>query len=476
MEVETKKEPNLADLIADASMEMSKIVHPEGAPVDNTNVFINLLKKRHYWPALQVKKFFSNKNLLLLHNTYKRYDVAGFQKLYDECRSVVLDFSAPEGNNIVVTYAHSIPERMSDSDYEIIMKDTDKCDVSFEGTVVTVYQYQGKWYFGTTGCPTIDSSRYFHPTKTHGTMFDEAIAKITNTEFPETKEASVQLRQKFAEEHLNPDNAYAFILVHHDNKHIMDYTSTLGENYAKLVHIVTRNRMSFEDDNLANQPLVHVGIIYPTSFAMPKFGLTYLRTAPNAYAIMVTTVEGKRIKVSDAAIVRREDYDLGNPNVWHNMLHVYIQNNPQYKIVDYIKEFSVAVTEPISSDGSALSPTYIIHTALCTIRDIIYRFYIATTKYFPKTRRYKIDIEQDRDLPGNIRFHLAQLRNYQITTDIDKILSEKAVYHYICHNQTMKNLRLMIKFFAEQCAEGVDTGIPARASECIRILNNLLTA
>ena len=38
------------------------------------NTLLQVLRENHYWPAIQTKRFYSNNNLILLHNTYKRKD------------------------------------------------------------------------------------------------------------------------------------------------------------------------------------------------------------------------------------------------------------------------------------------------------------------------------------------------------------------------------------------------------------------
>ena len=76
------------------------------------NCLLNILKKYHLWPSMQIKKYKGTDNLVLLHNTYVRSDTSSYQALYEQCRSVVLDFSKSIGDNIVVTYSNSIPERI----------------------------------------------------------------------------------------------------------------------------------------------------------------------------------------------------------------------------------------------------------------------------------------------------------------------------------------------------------------------------
>ena len=186
---------------------------------------IKVLKKYNYWPALQVKKFKGIKNLVLLHNTYIREDVEEYKELYNNCRSIILDFEGPEKNkNIVVSYSNSIPVRFNQSEYDSNYNQNDELYEAYDGTAITCYYYNNKWHFGTTSCPDINTSWYSHPTKTHGKMLDETLCELLNIQ------DELVVRSKFCEL-LDKEVCYLFILIHHENKHIIDYTSLLGENY-----------------------------------------------------------------------------------------------------------------------------------------------------------------------------------------------------------------------------------------------------
>lgn len=451
----------------------------ENIPKTNGNVanaLVYTIRKYKFWPALQVKKFYSNPHLVLLHNTYKRIDVEHFQALYDECRSVIIDINLPLDKQVVVSFSGNIPERIGDNQYETIKCSSDVCDESFEGTIISIYNYEGKWHMGTSSCPTIDSSRYFHPTKTHGNMFDEAIAKICNVSIPIDKATSVALRKTFTDS-LDTSKAYAFILVHYQNSHTINYSSVYGDEYAKLVHIITRSHGSSIDEDISQKPFVNAGILYTTRFNSPEEGLEYIRSSTSSYGMIVTNVNGKRWKVSREEIIKHEEYDLGNPNVWYNMISVYIQNKQHYKIVDYQRDFCPNLEIPKNARGQELAPTYLIHTVICTMRDIFIDAYIQTTTFNTKTKRFWMNKDVDKEFAPIIRFHLAQLRNLQITSHNHAMMSPKAVYHYICHHQTLKNLRLMIKYFATKWfpEHSGRTNVPTRTEECFTILDMMLS-
>jgi hypothetical protein len=494
VQISARMPTNLTELLQEV-----KQIYSQCPTEDMANILIAVLRKHKIWPALQVKKFFKNKNLVLLHNTYKRTDVSHFQALYDECRSVVLDMSAQD-NHIVVSYTDMIPEHTSLSAYKhtlsksVIMPDgtqvdptglNDECYEAFEGTVVTVYFYQDKWHFGTSTCPLVDSSRYFHPTKSHGQMLDEALAGILGvaapglTEFNFGVTTSEDVRKAFTH-WLNPARAYAFILVHHENKHVADYTQRFDKNYAKLVHIVTRDRTSHKTLDEQLDPEFARNIVYPYKFATPVEAVKFIEMSvhkgnKDLYGFIATKSDGKRLKVSSDDISTREEFDLGNPNMWINMLHVYIQNKPHYKITNYQATYCPDLMVPLNNRGQPLAPTYIIHTVICSIRDIVYQSYKNTTSFNANTKRFYIQKAQDAALAPIMRFHMAQLRNIQITTHDHAALSPHAIYHYICHHQTMKNLRLLIKYFATSWIIENPDGFPPRTTECFFHLDALLS-
>ena len=447
---------NLRDLLA----EVQDVARNDDG-LSKANALLKVLRTYHYWPALQVKKFFKEPNLVLLHNTYKRVDVDHFQELYNECRSVILDMAAPEGENIIVTFANSIFDRMNDKQYAAVKADSDVCEPAYEGTVVTVYYYNNRWYFGTTSCPSVDSSRYFHPTKSHGDMFNEALCVL----FPGDQDT---VRERFTQ-HLNPDCAYAFTLVHHENRHVMDYTTAFGEGYAKLVHISTKHRKTLEDIPTQGT-FPNLEILTTRPYPSVEDAMQALQTDPSIYALIVTKEDGRRIKVSLESVIKQEECDLGNPNKWHNMLWLYMQNNKNYQIVDYQRDYAPDLELPVGYAGAPLAPTYLIHTAICNMRDVLYNLYRTTTTYNPVTNRFKMNKQLDETYHPMMRFHLAQLRHIQVSDHANRYITPKSVYDYLCHHHTLKNVRMLIKFFAE-----TPHFFKPHIAECFTLLNAKLS-
>jgi len=418
------------------------------------------IRKRRYWPMIQTKKFFGNKNLVLLHNTYKRDDVDFFRDLYDEVRSVVLDLDSPSGDNVVVSLADKIPERLTIEEYKNVMASTDKYYESFEGTMIYVYYYNSKWFFSTSTCPNINSSKYFHPTKTHGEMFDETLAKL----FPVVE--TEKLRETLVS-YLDKEKSYGFLMVHHENKHVMDYTPSLGENYMTLYHVFTR-------DKKTSAPLDHclkyIGIYPPLEYVSPEDALHSLEN-DQLYGIIVKT-DTKVYKVSREDIIQSEKENLGNSNIWVNLLSVYMQQNPSFRINNYIEKYAADKKDYLilyDSNGNEMVPVYIIHTVIMTMTDILFQSYIETTQYDSQSQKYSMDKQVDASYDSIIRFHLAQLRHIQVSKHKYDYITRQTVYHYLCLHQTMKNMRMLIQYFANS-----QYNMTYKASECFRLLNNVL--
>lgn len=404
--------------------------------------FFDYLKKfmkvHKYYPMLQIKKVFKSKSLILLHNTYKRSDISHFKELYDEARSVIIDINKPVGENIVVSLADKIPEDMLLDEYMAISKDTDIVKKAYEGTMIYVYCHENTWYFSTSTIPDIDYSRYFHPTKTHGQMFDEAIG-TTRKEFVLN---------------LLPEKAYGFLLVHHENRNIMNYTLEFGENYCKLIHIFTREGATTEwvNDNAT------------------------VTDDPKIYGFIVRTVDGEIYKVCRNEIFDKENKNRGNSNIWVNLIDVYMKGVPHYKVVDYINEYAFDKKDTlvlIDDMGRQYEPTYIIHEVFRNMCETIYRIYRATTNYNKYTGRYFITKNIEDTLAPIVRFHMSQLRIIQITSHKEAPITPRIIRDYICHNQTMKNIRMLISHFSKMYLSQDEEKI-YKSTMCFYFLNNLL--
>lgn len=430
------------------------------------NCLIKVIKKHHIWPVIQVKKFKDNDNLVLLHNTYDRNNTTHFKELYDQCRSVIIDFSdSTIKMNTVVSYSNNIPQRISIDDYAKQVQQNDRYQEAFDGTMITVYHYNDKWHIGTSSCPDVNNSKFNNPHKSHGQMLDEILFTHIN---PSCEISSQDMRDLFTA-NLDKSIAYEFVLLHHENLHIIDYTNVLGPEYKLIYHINSKNRYTLEEIDITDKPLSHIGIQYPSYFKDMNEAYACMNSNPYFYGVIVK--QGSRLlKISPPHIEFKEETDPCNPNIWHNILMVYMKNKKDYQINDYIKMYAQDLQLPVDDKGIPLDPTYLIHTMILTLKDVLYNLYVATTTYNPKTNRFRMNKELDNQFPPVIRFHLAQLRYRQIQDYQGVMIRSKDVYTYLCHHNNVKNIRLLITFLATSTGYN----IKERAALCLTVLNSLL--
>lgn len=424
---------------------------------DYYNSVLNLLKYKHYWPSIQVKRFKNHPSLILLHNNYKNKDNVSYKELYDECRSIILDFSNDKPN--IINKAINITEKMSDTEYEETKDTNDTIELLHDATNVTLFNYKGDWITCTSTCTNVDYSKFTHPTKTHGTMFNECLRVL----FKNTN----NIRDHFCSK-LNPDIVYDFSLIHYQNGKHIDYTDKFGDDYKIIILNKTKN---IHTGNVIDTDLTSLGIQSNIKFETPDKAIEYIRKEPKCYGILVKTPDNTYKKILLKDILFHEENNFGNHNPWRNMIWIYQQNKDDFHINDYIKTYHNDIEFPLDNTGANLDPTYIIHTVFSTIKDILHNLYVTTTQYYPKYNRFKMCKDIDKNLPPIIQFHLSQLRHKQITEykNNKNIISINIVFHYLCNND-VKNIVSLINFFAIH--GGYD--IPPRACMCFSILNNLL--
>ncbi len=405
------------------------------------NTLIEILKQKHYWPIIKVKKFKNNNFLCLLHNSYKRNDVSEFQDLYDKCRSIVLDFSKSIGNNVVISISNSIPIRSTISNYiKNIYENTDICYTALDGTVVTVYYHNGIWHFGSSSCPDINSSKFSNKDKTHGYMLDEILYTIYKNQVDINDPNISSILRNLFTSNLSPLYSYDFVIIHSDNIHVIDYTSQMGENYKQLFHINTRNRITLQEENINNHPLAYLNIKYPYKLPSVEEAMNYINSN-NSYGVIIKK-NNKIYKISQDCILHKEEVNAFNFNKWYNILYVYMLQKPNYNINEFVNEFYTNSTDIPQNTYET------INTIFDIIADIIYNLYISTTKYYPKYNRFKIDLNMDKTLNPLLRFHLAQIRHQQTTIYNKKIINKHNVLNYLFHSNNIKNIQKLINHFA----------------------------
>jgi len=164
--------------------------------------------------------------------------------LQNECRSLVLN-----ENKKIIAYSGETPLMNKEGMNYLLQHTTDKQLIteSYEGTILSMFHHNDKWFVSTRRCLDCHDSKING--QSHYDMFNET------------------LEENFEEftNKLDKTKSYYFVLLHHNNKLVIDYTSTHGENYKKLYLTEVR------DENMNELPLEenfieHVNVLLPKKY------------------------------------------------------------------------------------------------------------------------------------------------------------------------------------------------------------------
>ena len=272
-------------------------------------------------------------------------------------------------------------------------------------------------------------------------MLDEVLYEIYKTNVDiNNPNISMELRNLFTG-NLSPLYSYEFILVHYENRHIIDYTNELGMEYKYLYHINTKNRITLNDTGETdNKPLEYLGIRYPHKFMNVGEGINYLMT--NGSNAIIIKRESQLFKIGTNELLRKEEVNANNYNIWYNLFYVYMLQKPNYNVNEYLTEFYI--NNGKICENITLNPYDDINTIFNVLTLILYNLYIATTNYYPKYKRFKVNMDIDRTLNPVIRFHLAQLRYKQTIIYTKAIITKDDVFKYLCHFNNIKNIKKLV--------------------------------
>ena len=189
---------------------------------NNSEIIVEDFKKKLYEEYSIMTKYYEEDNLMLI---YHKFDMPTNSQFEQDCRSLVIDMESLQ----VISYTCSNPIMNKEAQQFLLNnKDLDlnifKC---YEGTIISLYNHKNKWYVSTRRC--LDSKLSIWTDTNYHDMFID----VLNNE---------NISFDHFVERLNPNNGYYFILIHHKNKHVIDYSRQFGENYTKLCLVFVRNK------------------------------------------------------------------------------------------------------------------------------------------------------------------------------------------------------------------------------------------
>lgn len=176
-------------------------------------------------------------NRTLIYLTYQE-NTNDLTQIERECRSVVLDRQTLK----VISYSM---DEIYTQDQRLLSKlDTTSHTIyeCLEGTFLSVYYFNDKWYVSTRRCLDAQKSEWLSK-KSH---YDLMMECVSDGFF----------------DNLNNNYNYYFVLQHHENKGVVDYTKRYGKEYKRLVLSFIRDKQTHEllTDVCHSQTLTNYGV------------------------------------------------------------------------------------------------------------------------------------------------------------------------------------------------------------------------
>jgi hypothetical protein len=292
------------------------------------------LRKKLYEQGVLCKDY-EDDGLMLLYHKYEMPITNEFER---ECRSMVIDRTTFK----IVSYSCETP-RLNKEGLDYLLAHSSEPQIinpCYEGTYLSVFNHNGKWYVSTRRC--LDSQEsVFNPVQkqspmSHYEMFDEILKKSGYEDFNDFSKK------------LDTTKSYYFVLIHHQNKHVIDYTTTFGENYGRICLTTVRDNemreLDIYEDKLDFVSYDETGNIFvPTkmesfeSFANLNKSVNYTE---------VPTFEGVVIRVWDGTMNKNHliklqsmNYQFSqvlgmDKNLFKGLIYLY-QND---KLAEYFKQ------------------------------------------------------------------------------------------------------------------------------------------
>ena len=174
---------------------------------------------------------FTNKSLV--NSTLETKE--DINKLKLECRSLIIDTKKKE----IVSYSCNTPICNFEAINYLLKEGHNESNViekfkCYEGTLLALFNHNGKWQISTRR--NLDSSKSLCNKVSYYDLFTDIVGDV----------------DKFIS-NLDENYCYYFVLIHHLNKNIVNYTSKFGEEYKKLCLAFVRRKSDLTEIDLLSE-------------------------------------------------------------------------------------------------------------------------------------------------------------------------------------------------------------------------------
>jgi len=363
---------------------------------------IEEFKKKLYENSILCKDYV-DEGLLLVYN---KFDSIIRNDFIRESRSLIID----KKNMKIISYSCETP-RYNFINLNTIPKENLLFTECYEGTLLSVFYHDAtsKWYISTRRC--LNSSNSKINDISHYNLFEQVIREKYSTIDEFTNE-------------LDKNKSYYFVLLHHLNKNIIDYTWKFGTEYKCLCLVSVRDD-NMNEINLYDNTFSFINekiFICPKldsldNFFMDNYKLNY-NYKPNK--------EGVIIKIWNNI---KNKYDLFKYQYKNYSFHIALSNNNNiYRGLTYLYQINklneYLTINPIFSTIENYNTVDIINTIFKVLTSELLQLYKYTC----------INKNINKQLPyeyKSILHELRLLRNHKYSTGNSEKLLLADIYYLV---------------------------------------------
>jgi hypothetical protein len=309
--------------------------------LDSSMLIPDLIKHLYKLHGI-LAKHYEKDNLLLL---YHPHDITNTTELERECRSLVVDSLTLK----ILSYSCETPLMNNDGmNYILNNPENQIHNICYEGTYLSVFFHNNKWYVSTRRCLNSQESVFTNSEsisyKSHFDMFEDIL-----------KLEGYESFNNFCEI-LNPSQSYYFVLIHHQNKHIIDYTKIFGIDYSRLCLTSVRD-VDMREIDIYETPINFASYneVYSKYIFVPvKLDISSSLTLNNTLSYDDVLHEGIIIRIWNPQMYKYHLIKLQNinfqfekakgvnSNIYKGLLYLYQTN----KLIEY---FNLLPTPPLKT-------------------------------------------------------------------------------------------------------------------------------
>jgi len=181
-------------------------------------------------------KDYTTEGLLLIYNKFE--NTTNKSDLSRECRSIILNRDTKK----ILSYSCETPLINTEAMEYLLLNESENKIINkcYEGTLLSMF-FKDKWFVSTRRCLNSNESIWGTEEKSHFNMLMEVL-----------NDSGYETFDDFSNK-LDKNLCYHFVLIHYQNKNIVDYASEFDDSkYKKLALAFVRNIETQEEIDLTN--------------------------------------------------------------------------------------------------------------------------------------------------------------------------------------------------------------------------------